>query len=201
MDAVNLVIGVVLFVVTMIVLVANTQRVNDLKKSIRTQPIASSASASHGLFLRDGNGNYVPKKPYYLHVINSSTSLTLPTKDDSHAQVIIQTSNTDDSQALFNDLKNLKVKVVYRPEKRVLYKVKKAFFGSTDEIYNDTMTAMSTSSATFTSNSLIVLHLVRNSETSSNSDMYDSSEIVQDQRRTIVGIPASMGSMNSATGI
>lgn len=193
----NLVIGAVLFVVVMIVLVTNNQKVSDLKKSIKTSAVEGGVSVAHGLLARNSSGDYVPKNAYYLNLIQKPSGVDKP--DDVDDQIFVQYVDTDGSDGFdfATDLYKGKCKVIYRPETRVLYKVK-----STPQIYDGT--TLTNMGASVPPTATVLVNLERNIDTSSVTPMFQTSDIETSdggpRMRTIIGVPASMGG-NTASGV
>lgn len=216
MEAINLVIGVVLFVVVLIVLVANTQRVSDLKKSIKTASAVPPPSASQGIVVRDKNGNYAPKHPYYVRLIKTTTSTvaaalpTLPTDSGVVDQILIRLDRGQDNDGwkIADDYEKKRCVVFYRPEKRILYTVHSAHVWVDDGTTWQPVTPGSTELINSSTAGLILLNLKKNSgsgtdkmfadaEIQNDSDGSDTFEVV---RRTIVGVPGGMPG-NSVSGV
>ena len=204
MDAMNLVIGAVLFVVVMIVLLTNNQKVADLKKSIKTSAVEAPVAVSHGFLARNSAGDYVPKKPYYLELVPKPANA--PDKhEDIKDQICV---NADDATKLhgkeiFDDIIGGRCRCIYRPETRVIYKVKSIDYYNGATWVNFVVGATSSLPAINNSQPYI-LNLERNVDTSSTTPMFATSDIEKTDKtprmRTIIGVPAEM-SGNTVSGV
>jgi len=197
----NLVIGAVLFVVVIIVLVTNNQKVSDLKNSIKKSAVEGGVSVAHGFLARNSSGDYVPKNAYYLKLIEKPSGL--PDKEDGVVdQIVVQYANKDGSDGLNFAIDALlgKCAVLYRPETRVLYKVQSA------RLYNGTTLVSSSmdSPASFPLEGTVLVDLKRNIETTSVTPMFQKSDTEtssgEARMRTIIGVQAPMGG-NTASGV
>ena len=202
MDAMNLVIGAVLFVVVMIVLVTNNQKVSDLKKSIKTSAVEAPVSVAHGLLARNSSGDYVPKKAYYLKLIDKPSYA--PDKQSGVVdQIFVQYGGRDGSDGLHfaMDLYAKKCKLLYRPETRVLYTVESA---SVYENANWNNMDSYLTPGGLPSAGIVLVNLKRNTDTDSDTPMFSNSEIKTSDGsarfRTIIAVPAPMGG-NTASGV
>lgn len=214
MEAINLVVGVVLFVVVLIVLVVNNQRVSDLKKSIKTASAVSTPTAPHGIVVRDKNGNYAPKHPYYVRMLKTTTSHitgSLPSVSDSDVvdQILIRLDKGQDVDGwkLAQDYEKKRCAVFYRPERRILFTVHSA------HVYEDgsewrQVTPGSTDLVKDVASGVLLLNMKKNSgsgidkmfaeaEVQADNDNSEGFEVV---RRTIIGVPGGM-SGNSVSGV
>lgn len=233
MQVVGLMVGVILFAVVMVVLVSNNNRISELRKAVN----ASASSASNAgvsapgtsLLVRDTNGNYAPKRAYYVRVLSptaqafsGSVTSRVPEKPAGVGvvgQVVVRV-NADvdvDGYNLARDVERGYIKTVFRPEKRVLYTVQSAMFKS-DSAQSSTWQPVTPPNAsagvvatTVTNDSgYLLLNLKKNSGTGEDP-MFTDGDYSSDAgtsttgasqivRRTIMGVPAGMAG-NAVSGV
>ena len=203
MDAVNLLIGTVLFVVVMIVLVTNSRQVSDLKKSIKNSTSDSSASISNmnPMLVRDKEGIFAPKRAYY---VSPAVAANAPVKGAADVDQIILPFNklaNYGALELAKDIQEGRCKVLYRPETRILYKITTfSIHDGNSSFPTPTSLESNTSAFNYTEGSLLV-NLKRNLDTTSSTNpMFSESERGSGKMRTIIGLPCEM-SGNMASGI
>ena len=205
MDAINLVIGAVLFVIVMIVLVTNSQRISDLKNSVKNSAVEVSTTVAHGLLARDSNGNYVPKTCYYVNVAEGTVTLNENKHEVDAVSISFDDLSNKDGKRLATDIVEGRCKVVYRPEKRILYRVVSYQLGTgtQTQVTNPDDDTFSYVGQDFTGNSdhtsPIILTLAKNSG-NGDAPMFTPSEKGSDKKRTIIGVQSSM-SGNSVSGV
>ena len=183
MDAMNLVIGAVLFVVVMIVLLTNNQKVADLKKSIKTSAVEAPVSISHGFLARNSSGDYVPQNAYYVELVPKPEEVADLGEDSGFVDRLF-VKNDFGGGALLEAITNGFCKVIYRPDTRILYKVNSAEQIPASDVFT--------------------VNLERNVTTSSTAPMFTEADITKSdgtsRKRTIIGVPAEM-SGNTASGV
>lgn len=227
METLNFVVGVVLFVVVLIVLVANTQRVSDLKKSIKTAATVSAPSTgSHGIVVRDANGNYAPKHPYYVRLIRTSASSVeralpaAPTESGVVDRILIRFDRGQDYDGwkLADDYEKKRCVVFYRPERRILYTVLSAHVLVDDGSAWEQIAPGAAGPGVINTSTagMLLLNLKKNSgrgtdkmfadveipteDTASGGSTSTSTSTTSVVRRTIIGVPGAM-SGNSVSGV
>lgn len=204
----NLLIGTVLFVVVMIVLITNSQRVSDLKKSIKNSAVDTSVSSNQSsMFVRDKEGIYAPKRAYYVSPTTAANANSPPDKADTDVdQLILPFDGFAQAGAmqLASDIQEGRCKVLYRPETRILYKIT-SFMIHTGSSWLTSATELNDSYTGSTFNvstpGTLLVNLKRNMESiTSDITMFTEAEKTSGNMRTIIGVPCEM-SGNMASGI
>lgn len=209
MDTANLIVGAVLFAVVLIIIISNTQKIEDLRKKVKNTGSASVSPtvATNTMLVRDSNGNFVPKRLFYLRLVPTDGDIwiqdlrppEIPSDSAANDRVIFRAGQRadKDGKTLAEEVQGGRAITVFRPERRVLFRIDSAFFlrdgdqvwtpigGSTDMAFSDGY----------------LLLFLRSNSGSGNSSLFSAEEVVAEAGNTVDGTTgASAGDMSVGGG-
>lgn len=189
MDAMNIVVGAVLFIIVLVVIVTNNKRFSDLKKTVQNASVESApVTPANGMLVKTKDNRAVPQRVYYVHLFEVT---------DDHVAIEFDKLRNADGRALAADILGGRCKIVYRPDKRILFKIDQYRIGTGT---GSDFTSVSSSTPTELSETggVLYLKLEANSNPGPTKKIFETTD--KENWFTVFGVPAEM-SGNTVSGV